>query len=107
MIGVVYVCWQMVREDEDKFNMADENKDGQLSTQEFSAFNFPYNHPRMHQLELNSTLRLHDSDRDGKISYKEYLGEGRHTPLEKAQLNQKNIYHYFRPIAEVFLMSGR
>ena len=71
------VCFaQMVREDEQKFTLADEDGDGVLNTPEFSAFLHPYNHQRMHQLEITRTMTLHDKDGDGHIDFKEYLGEG-------------------------------
>ena len=66
----------MVKDDEDKFLMADEDGDGALDVAQFSAFLHPYNHAHMHQLEITRTLRFHDRDRDGYIDFKEYLGEG-------------------------------
>lgn len=67
---------QMIEDDEAKFHLADQNKDGYLDLKEFCAFLHPYNYPYMHQYEIDRTLKLHDKNGDGFIDFKEYLGEG-------------------------------
>ncbi|WP_265943607.1 hypothetical protein [Dechloromonas sp. A34] len=51
----------------EKFDLADEDKDGKLSRQEAEK-NLPY---------LFDTFDQHDKDRDGFLSWEEYLGHNR------------------------------
>lgn len=68
----------MIRDDEDKFTLADRDKNGFLSQEEHAAFLFPSDYEFMHDHEVSRTLIDIDKDNDGMISFKEYLGECRY-----------------------------
>lgn len=63
-------------EEERKFKAADVNKDGELDREEYVAFYHPYNYAHMHNIEVERVLREHDKDKDGLLSFKEFIGEG-------------------------------
>lgn len=65
----------MVKDDLLRFNMADENKDGDLQTDEYYAFAHPWNYNHMHILEIRNAYKDHDKNKDGFIDLKEYLGD--------------------------------
>lgn len=60
--------------DKKKFNAADENSDGKLSTDEAVAFLHPYDFERMSDVETDRVMGEFDTNNDGKIDMEEYLG---------------------------------
>lgn len=54
---------------------ADRDGDGSLNTEEWAAFSNPEEHPAMLPLILEQTLRDKDTDKDGSISFQEFIGE--------------------------------
>jgi len=65
----------MVGNEEDKFHLADRNGDSQLDVAEYAAFLHPQNYEYMHDLEVDNALVDYDKNRDGFVSFAEYLGE--------------------------------
>ncbi|XP_022106337.1 calumenin-B-like isoform X1 [Acanthaster planci] len=66
---------KMIRRDKARWASADENKDGILSREEFTAFLHPENFDRMRGIVVQETLEDVDKDGDGKISLEEYIGD--------------------------------
>lgn len=66
---------QLIEDDKAVFEAADLNKDGHLNRDEFVLFISPEEHPAMLPIILNQTLRDKDTDNDGVINFKEFLGE--------------------------------
>ena len=62
----------MLDDDKKMFEGADENKDGKLNAEEYEAFFYPQNFPRMFPFELERYLGENDKDGDGKISLAEF-----------------------------------
>lgn len=68
---------QMVQDDEDKFSLADQNKNGFLDASEHTAFLFPADFEYMLDHEISRTLTDLDRNIDGYVDFDEYLGEGK------------------------------
>lgn len=66
---------QLIADDRVVFETADLNKDGNLNREEFVLFISPEEHPIMLPTILNQTLRDKDTDKDGVISFQEFLGD--------------------------------
>lgn len=66
---------KLIADDRQTFDAADVNRDGVLDPEEFVAFITPEEFPHMLPGILNQTLREKDTDKDGKISFQEYVGE--------------------------------
>lgn len=60
-----------------KFEAADSNSDGFLESKELPGLFFPETHPGVLEVQTRDTMRLKDSNADGKLSTKEFweLGE--------------------------------
>ena len=74
----MHICthiFQMISLDKEKYERADKNKDGNLNEAEYSAFLHPYNHDHMRDLELKEILLDYDKNKDGAISFDEFLGD--------------------------------
>lgn len=54
---------------------SDGNNDSKLDKKEFAAFQNPEHHRHMHDTLIQVTLNEKDKDKDGKISFQEYIGE--------------------------------
>lgn len=67
------------------FNGADENKDGQLTIQEYAAFMHPELHIHMVDVLVDSFLEQYDNNDDRYISFYEFLGEK----------NSSNLIYWF------------
>ena len=74
--GLHILTFQLVKDDEKKFNRADKNSDGGLDQDEYNAFYHPWDHPEMHEFEIERALAESDNNGDGFIDLKEYLGSG-------------------------------
>jgi len=66
---------QLMEEDRILFDAADINKDEKLDKTEFLAFSHPEEDEKMKPLVINQVLKSRDTDKDGVLSFQEYLGE--------------------------------
>jgi reticulocalbin-2 len=66
---------KLAKEDKEIWDVADENKDGNLTTEEYIVFFSPEEHPQTLSTILKHTLADKDKNEDGKIDFKEFLGE--------------------------------
>ena len=67
--------FQLIKEDQEKFVLADLDFDKKLSDAEFGAFLHPHDFEHMHQFEIDRTLKDYDKNGDGFIDLGEYLGD--------------------------------
>ncbi len=67
--------YNMLMEDKTLFEAADLDGNGMLTETEFLSFSHPEEDPRMHRVVVKRVLDEKDADKDGKISFKEYLGK--------------------------------
>lgn len=65
---------RLIADDKATFNLADLNNDGLLDKEEFKAYTHPEETPRMYPLLLEQALEEKDTDKDGSISFQEFLG---------------------------------
>lgn len=65
----------MIERDQRRWKASDQNKDGNLSKEEFVDFLHPEETDRMHHIVVAETLDDIDKDKDGKISLDEYIGK--------------------------------
>jgi len=65
----------MVGDEKSKFYLADRNADSKLDVIEYAAFLHPQNYDYMHDHEIDNALVDYDKNRDGYVSFSEYLGE--------------------------------
>ncbi|XP_066260085.1 reticulocalbin-2 [Euwallacea similis] len=75
----------LISEDKEMWEAADRDHDGLLNSTEFQAFSNPEEDPDMVMLVLNQTLNNKDTDKDGSISFQEYIGE------RGVELNKENL----------------
>lgn len=61
---------------ENVFDAADRDKDGQLSQHEYLCVHNPSNSQETEKVELEYIIQLMDLDKDGAISFQEWLAEG-------------------------------
>ena len=61
--------------------MADENGDGELDREEFAAFLYPEDVPRMREIVITEAMEDIDKNRDGFVTVKEYISEFTHHVL--------------------------
>lgn len=66
---------KMVERDRKHYDVADTDKDGKLSANEFGGFLHPEGNPDMQALNAQETLEDMDKDKDGKLDLEEFLGE--------------------------------
>lgn len=66
---------KLVKDDKKMFEMADVNADRKLTGVEFTMFLSPEEFPEMLPIILDQTLRDKDLNKDGKISFQEFIGE--------------------------------
>lgn len=66
---------RLIQDDKKMFDMADVNVDRELDAVEFTMFLSPEEFPEMMPIILEQTLRDKDLDKDGKISFQEFIGE--------------------------------
>lgn len=69
------VLLKLVSDDLTRFQAADLDKDGILSSAEYGAFLHPSNYEYMHDYEINLTLSQIDRNGDGFVTFDEYLGD--------------------------------
>merc|ERR1712168_844712 len=61
--------------DEPRFKLADKNADGKLDAEEFNAFLHPEYHDHMKPQVVKETMQDVDKNKDGFISYEEYMDD--------------------------------
>ena len=66
----------MESRDKRRWGLADKDKDGKLSREEFSAFLHPETDERMSDIVVTELMEDMDSDKDGVVSLEEYLEDG-------------------------------
>lgn len=74
----MFVCLYLTEDDTQelehkRFRLADLDKDGQLSEDEFAAFVNPSHYDHMMEHFVLEQLRMYDKDNDGFISFKEFI----------------------------------
>lgn len=71
--GMTYA--EMVKRDERRWKVADQDNDDALTLQEFTDFLHPEEAERMRFIVVTETMEDIDKDGDGKISLEEYIGQ--------------------------------
>ena len=66
---------EIIEEDRILFFAADRNGDAALDMEEFLSFSHPEGDPEMHRAVVESYLKKHDADGDGRVAFAEFLGE--------------------------------
>ena len=66
---------KMEERDQRRWNLADVNKAGELTREEFSTFLHPEDADHMRDIVITETLEDIDKDGDGKINVDEYIGD--------------------------------
>jgi Ca2+-binding EF-hand superfamily protein len=66
---------RMMADDKGLFQAADKNNDGVLDQKEYVSFSHPEEDPSMLPIVYQQTLVSKDTDGDGQISFKEYIGD--------------------------------
>ena len=79
MFGVyiyfIFTSSKLLKEDRQLFTAADVNIDGKLDAKEFLSFTHPEEDPKMLNILLEQTLAEKDTDKDGAISFQEFIGD--------------------------------
>ena len=70
---------QRVKEDKEKFALADRDHDSKLDETEFNACLHPQDFEHMHQYEIDRTIKDYDKNNDGLVDLGEYLGDRKYT----------------------------
>ncbi|CAI9726516.1 reticulocalbin-2 isoform X1 [Octopus vulgaris] len=76
---------KIIEDDEEKFKVADRNKDGNLDVSEFPAVLHPYDYDFMYDHEIKRALREHDKNGDNKIDLAEYGMDNEMTQSDEAE----------------------
>lgn len=69
--------------DEPRWKTADLDKDDQLDYDEYRCFQHPEDCKHMRDVMINEHLRLYDKDKDGFVSFKEYVSDVFHATEEE------------------------
>lgn len=64
-----------MKEDKALFLAADNDLDGQLNLLEFRCFYTPEDYPHMKPTVLNGIMNRFDTNKDGKITFDEFIDE--------------------------------
>lgn len=73
--ALINLLLQLIADDKVMWKAADRNGDGILNSDEWIAFSSPEEHPDMLPFILEQTLRDKDTDKDGALSFQEYIGD--------------------------------
>lgn len=84
---------KMIHDDEQKFKLADQNKDGIMQEKEYAAFIHPTDYPHMHSYEISKTIEDLDKNKDNHIDITEYIGDSK-GDKEKELADQENFKQY-------------
>ncbi|KAL1490461.1 hypothetical protein ABEB36_013150 [Hypothenemus hampei] len=82
----------LISEDKEMWQAADKDHDGLLNETEFQAFSNPEEHPDMLPIILNQTLRNKDTDKDGAISFQEFVGDKGADLNKEALVSEKHKF---------------
>ena len=82
----------MMEEDKILFEAADKDSNGELSKDEFLSFTHPEEDAGMIKPVLRLTLNAKDQNKDGKISFQEYIGERGKDQANFTKFFTKNIH---------------
>ncbi|KAG7199685.1 hypothetical protein KM043_014272 [Ampulex compressa] len=85
---------KLITDDKQMFEAADVNDDGYLDTEEFKAYTHPEETPRMLPLLLKQALEDKDSDKDGFISFQEFIGNRAKAEDKEWLLTEKDNFDY-------------
>lgn len=85
---------RMVGDEKSKFYLADRNADSKLDVTEYAAFLHPQNYDYMHDHEIDNALVDYDKNRDGFVSFAEYLGESAKPDREQLIVDRENFNSY-------------
>ncbi|XP_033117476.1 calumenin-B-like isoform X2 [Anneissia japonica] len=66
---------EMIKRDKRRWNGADQNGDGNLNKDEFSAFLHPEEFDHMRDVVIDETMEDIDKNKDGTVSLEEYIGD--------------------------------
>ncbi|PIK56409.1 putative calumenin-B-like [Apostichopus japonicus] len=66
---------KMIRRDKKRWFHADQDRDGDLTIEEFTSFLHPEESPHMRNIVIEETLEDIDIDGDGFLSLEEYIGD--------------------------------
>ena len=66
---------KMEERDQRRWNLADQDHDGELSREEFKSFLHPEDADHMRDIVVTETLEDIDKDGDGRINESEYIGD--------------------------------
>ncbi|XP_066952178.1 calumenin-A isoform X2 [Macrobrachium rosenbergii] len=96
--GMTYA--EMLKRDQRRWGVADEDDDGALTFEEFTNFLHPEEAEHMRAIVVTETIEDIDKDKDGKISLDEYIGDmyrGDPDDLEPAWVsNEREQFRQFR-----------
>lgn len=96
--GITYA--EMLKRDQRRWEVADQDNDGALTLEEFTDFLHPEEAERMRAVVVTETIEDIDKDSDGKISLAEYIGDmyrGDAEDLEPAWVsNEREQFRDFR-----------
>ena len=92
---------KMEERDQRRWNLADVNKDGELTREEFSTFLHPEDADHMRDIVITETLEDIDKDGDGRINLEEYIGDMYREGEEGSEepdwgLQERNNFQEFR-----------
>uniref|UniRef100_A0A914CKF2 Reticulocalbin-3 n=1 Tax=Acrobeloides nanus TaxID=290746 RepID=A0A914CKF2_9BILA len=83
---------KLLEEDRHYFHVADLNKDGKLTREEFDAFQNPEHYRHMHDTLVKNTLVEKDLNKDGKIDLREFLGDTYEQPQSEWYVTEKSRF---------------
>ncbi|XP_070000796.1 calumenin-A [Penaeus vannamei] len=91
---------EMLKRDQRRWEVADEDKDNALSLDEFTNFLHPEESERMRAIVVQETMEDIDKDKDGKISLEEYIGDMYHGDDDEFEpswvSNERDQFREFR-----------
>ncbi|XP_037798070.1 calumenin-A-like isoform X2 [Penaeus monodon] len=91
---------EMLKRDQRRWEVADEDNDNALSLDEFTNFLHPEESERMRAIVVQETMEDIDKDKDGKISLEEYIGDMYHGDDDEFEpswvSNERDQFREFR-----------
>ncbi|XP_053978823.1 reticulocalbin-2 isoform X2 [Hylaeus anthracinus] len=86
--------YKIINDDKQTFEAADIDGNGYLDKEEFKAYTHPEETPRMFPLLLRQALDDKDTDKDGFISFQEFIGNRAKTENKEWLLIEKDKFDY-------------